>query len=1829
MLDQDIRREDVQGLSDADQVAAFFSVLGYRTDARLQQTAANLGITAPSLSRQITRIERIAEHEGQLQVYLFELSSVTVTAMRGIASALRNRAGDYLLVLTHDYERIDFVLIEKTAPTPQPGRRIGQRQVSVRARPLTVERRNPSRVALRVLRRLSYTEADPQAQLAKLESAFDVSEWSDEHFNNRALFADYYLRERLPERAEWDEDAKPVYRDLCSLYDRAATRWGDQLEGELRSGLLEPAFRALGFEFQEVKGSDDDRREPDYLLREAGGDETPVAVCLTYRWNRFLDGRDDERDTETPVENPGAAVVSLLERGDAPYAIVTNGKHWRLYAARTHSRATNYYEIDLEETLALDDPADSFRYFWLMFRARSHVARDTVKDGETVRCCFVDELIDGSQQYAKELGDRLKDRVFDEIYPYLAAGFIAHMRTREEKGAQIGQEVLDRVFHGTLTLLYRLLFLLYAESRDLLPVKEMRGYYQRSLTRIKREVAERAGEVSDEVPARLRKAWPANSCELYDRLAELFRTVDEGDADCNVPTYNGGLFLTKPDPNEHGTEAEAARFLLTNKIPDRYLALGLELLARDDDAKTFQRVAIDYKSLGVRQLGSIYEGLLEFRLRIATEKMAICKGKQSELVVPYAEARKKKLAILTVGRGKDAAERVLAKNAVYLENDKRERKATGSYYTPDYIVEYIVENTVGPALDERFAAVRPLLYQAQKTRHAEQRKADALRKRGSVADDPDREAYLKTRGVVDDLFGVRILDAAMGSGHFLVEAVDRITDRMLDFLNGFAWNPVVHHLRETRETIERGLNAQGVTVDRAKLTDVNLLKRHVLKRCIFGVDINPMAVELAKVSLWLDSFTLGAPLSFLDHHLKCGNSLIGATVGEVNDAIQKGQLSLLSGTQFEGMKQAVAGMVHVGELSDVTAAEVKESRDEFKRATAAMAPAKRLLDVYVSQWYGNEPRRVGKGKKSHLHEPALEFLRHRSSSAWARGGDAENLNEEWRMVAAKATEARDRRLFFHWDLEFPEVFYGPRDGTTQVIERKADGGFDAVVGNPPWIRQETIQADKGALASRFAEVFDGVADVYVYFLARGLTLLTPQRSLGMIVPNKWHRAAYGKKLRGYLAESAQPTDLVDFGHAPIFPDADTFPCILIVRRSAPTESPDPLLVCSVPRERLANIDLPSTVRDTSHPVEIARLRASGWGLERGDVAALMEKIRAAGVPLKEYAGCSPLYGIKTGFNEAFLIDQATRDRLVAGDPKCEPLIKKFLRGSDIQRWHSPWGGEWMIFARRGMEMDRYPSITKHLNRFRTQLEPRPRGWDSDKQGKWPGRKPGAYKWYELQDTIDYYEDFERPKIMYQVIAYHSRFVLEKTKLYSNDKTFILPSADLYLLAVLNSSVLWRVMWTDLPHMKDEAIAMQGFAVESLPIPEPDNGQREAVAGMAERLVSLTREQQALHSSFGHIVRDGFGAERITRKLESYWHLDADALVREVRRAGAAKLSAAGQRELVEQHARQIALLAPIFAESRQLEIGLQQQIFDLYGLTPDEVRLLRATAPPRDPLALAEQCDSILDATPPGRHTAGHDTARAEERSRSGGAVAARAPDAGGAAGGLSGGDSGTGGSVDGVRGRAGRSADAEGSPANDPHPDRSTRYIDTLSGPRSFAELAPELGRAVEEVQATLARASSQEYLITRDWLCDLHRRAFARFVDWAGTLRDRDVRVGNHEPPPYFEVPAFLEDYCADVEVRLAACRGGDPDPAVVETLAFAEGRFLFIHPFRDFNGRIARLLLFSLLIRLDLPPVALVPADQGEREPYLAALAAADDNDYAPLQSIWSKRLAAVTS
>lgn len=1147
--DIDLTTKEIAGLASLDAVAAFLARLGYPTDRREELTAAAFGLP-PETADAIRKIELLTEDaERFFRVIFVQLRSVTAKARNELARNLGSRNADHLLILTKDFEVLELVLIDKeTRQRHAPG---GGPSVRVIPRVVTVMRKASTHLDRRILRRMTWTGKDGLDQFDKLRSIFEAAHYSGQYFQNRALFADHYLETRLREDAAWRDDPSTAFAAVRDLLSNARGRWSGKPEQTVRGELFEPLWKLLGFKAKVAKAANKDHLTPDYELHSADGQTLTVAFC--YRWDRWLDG-PDLNDPDTPEENPGAAVVSALAEGKARWIIVTNGKFWRLYSRDAHSRSTNFYEVDLEEALLASgetDPNEAFRYWWLFFRRQ---AFETLPQTDPP-ACWLDTVVRGSRDYAKRLGERLKDRIFVEIFPHLAQGFLLDRKKRLGISRAPTDDELRDTFEATLTLLYRLLFLLYAEARDLLPVRET-AYKAASLKQIKEEIAGHAGIAESDAGTKL-KVFSDTEATIYDRLTRLFAVMDQGDAVLNVPCYNGGLFLTEPDRKSADREHRIARFLLEHKVPDRHLGLAIDRLARDVDEKTFSLSFIDYKSLEVRHLGSIYEGLLEFKLKIAEEDLGIATEKKAEKYIPLSQVRP--------GRGKRAAAGAVVRTGeVYLSNDKAERKATGSYYTPDPIVEYIVEHTVGPVLAEKLDALRPDLNAAGKTYHRHLTNAKnnpGLLSGGGTGVPPvdirafaAAKTYAEHRDLVDRVFDLKVLDPAMGSGHFLVEAVDFITDRLLDFLNRFPHNPVQFALDKTRRSILDALGEQGVTVDPDKLTDVNLLKRHVLKRCIYGVDLNPMAVELAKVSLWLDAFTLGAPLSFLDHHLRCGNSLIGATFEDLKKATT-GQLFAID---YEPLLRAIRHVLFVNEMADATAAEVHKSADEFSHARRELSGYQIVLDLLVADHFVD-----GKLKPSKLLQEASDLdLTTRAKLLASLDEKAALLVEQVENVARR----HDLR-FFHWEIEFPEVSFGFADPDRRQIKHRNDitdgsAGFDAIVGNPPYdvLAEKELQLDLTGLLGYFdaqvifAPAKRGKQNLYKLFICRGLHVARQGGNIGHIVPMPLLGDEQAVGLRRMLLSSASLRAVEAFPQKDdpsnrVFEEAKLSTCVFVAAKS--------------------------------------------------------------------------------------------------------------------------------------------------------------------------------------------------------------------------------------------------------------------------------------------------------------------------------------------------------------------------------------------------------------------------------------------------------------------------------------------------------------------------------------------------------------------------------------------------------------------------------------------------------------------------------------------------------
>jgi hypothetical protein len=980
----------------------------------------------------------------------------------------------------------------------------------------------------------------------------DIDLNTGEYFQNRGLFSDYFLRDRLREDPAWRDNPSELLAFVRDLLCDAQSRWGGKDKETLRNQLLEPLFKKLGFKPVVNRPSKKDLTQADYMLKSY--DNGKLTAAFVYAWDRWLDG-PDLNDADTPEVNPGARVVTALDLGIGDWIIVTNGRLWRLYSRQAHGRATNFYEVDLADALTASgdtDPNEAFRYWSLFFRSDAFTPIAPLAGrgdgGQGCAPCWLDGILEGSQEYAKRLEERLKERIFVTIFPHLAQGFLMDRNQRlhslpSPSGTAAGVEgrgagglpteaELAHIFEATLTFLYRLLFLFYAESRDLLPTQEA-PYHAASLKKIQEEIANKAGVAESGVAERLYKAFSAKETTLYDRLGQLFRAMDKGDPILNVPTYNGGLFNTTPPPSPSGRgdggegradawegegsrQQRIARFLLEHKVPDRHLALAIDRLARDQDERTLELVFIDYKSLEVRHLGSIYEGLLEFKLKVADEDLTTQADKKGEKYIPLSKFKR--------AARRKPADVVVRKKEVYLSNDKAERKASGSYYTPDPIVEYIVANTVGPVLDEKLEALRGEFRKARKTFDNELQKSHAYPSKEVKSGKLDHrqwaglQTYDLHKELVERLFNLRMLDPAMGSGHFLVEAVDFLTDRLLIFLNQFPINPVNFALNCTRASILECLGQQGVTVDPAKLTDINLLKRHILKRCIYGVDLNPMAVELAKVSLWLDAFTLGAPLSFLDHHLRCGNSLIGASFKELEAATApnlKGHrampesVRLTCSLDYQPLLQAINHVLFVSGMADATAVEVATSSSRYDQARQSLAAYQVALDFLIA-------RHLGLSEAKHFVESDGDLKLTGRDRFYATLRN----EEERKLVAQVETLAKRPDLcFFHWEIEFPEVFFSFVDFSRRQIKHKdmieaGSAGFDCVVGNPPY--SATLDEHIKKCLTSLLPLTKSNPDTAVAFIEKAMSLVATSGRIGFIVPKPLTYSFSWRQTRAFL-----------------------------------------------------------------------------------------------------------------------------------------------------------------------------------------------------------------------------------------------------------------------------------------------------------------------------------------------------------------------------------------------------------------------------------------------------------------------------------------------------------------------------------------------------------------------------------------------------------------------------------------------------------------------------------------------------------------------------------------
>ncbi|WP_271112152.1 Eco57I restriction-modification methylase domain-containing protein [Paracoccus aerodenitrificans] len=455
--------------------------------------------------------------------------------------------------------------------------------------------------------------------------------------------------------------------------------------------------------------------------------------------------------------------------------------------------------------------------------------------------------------------------------------------------------------------------------------------------------------------------------------------------------------------------------------------------------------------------------------------------------------------------------------------------------------------------------------------------------------------------------------------------------------------------------------------------------------------------------------------------------------------------------------------------------------------------------------------------------------------------------------------------------------------------------------------------------------------IYCYFYERGLRLLKPGGRLGYISSNTFFKTGSGKPLRQYLLREATIEGVVDFGDLQVFEGVTTYPAILILKRGAAPKDHE-LRFWKV--DALPDTNFLASWEAAQGPYPQSALGAGSWELENPALRALREKIRAGRKTLKEVYG-SPLYGIKTGLNAAFVIDTPTKDRLCAQDPRSAGLLKPFLEGKDLQRWWAEPRGLWLIYIPKNrIDIEDYPAIRDWLLPFREQLEKR-----ATKQ-----------EWFELQQAQEAYAPhFEGPKLIWPHFSQGRKFLADIASYYANNKCFFVPVGDMALLALLNSKLQWLVLQGLCRAMRggEWRLELESQYVEKLPIPAWNDGAQIDLAAASEQASKAAQERLKLQTALTRRIPDLCPTERepkLTNKLKEWWTLpDFAAFRAEVKKVFKADIPLSERSDWEDWITRDRAEIAHLTAEIAQAEAKIDGIVYELFDLTPDEIALLEAS----------------------------------------------------------------------------------------------------------------------------------------------------------------------------------------------------------------------------------------------------------------------------------------------
>ncbi len=754
----------------------------------------------------------------------------------------------------------------------------------------------------------------------------------------------------------------------------------------------------------------------------------------------------------------------------------------------------------------------------------------------------------------------------------------------------------------------------------------------------------------------------------------------------------------------------------------------------------------------------------------------------------------------------------------------------GSFFTPGFITEYMCRESLRRAIIEKF-----------KVHEA------------SIESFEDVKSYVHKFYKKEDLKkfnqtvnSIKVCDPAVGSGHFLVSALNELLAikselgilidaeaQPLEYLVKIENDTLIVTHRSSNEPFNYLLDKDGTPPIALQKVQQALFheKQMLIEGCLFGVDINPKSVMICRLRLWIellkhayyitDGKTKKADalelqtLPNIDINIKAGNSLVSRfdIKADLGKALRSIKYNI---NQYRGF------------VNDYKNATDKETKHGLLKIIDQI---KGQFRTEIAKYTDPRVVRIQKlSEELYLKYQGTQLFDSKLTEEQKK--KRQKLVDEHEKLAAELEEAKNNKIYqnaFEWRFEFPEVL----DDNGDFI------GFDVAIGNPPYIRQESIKEIKPYLKNNY-EVFTGTADLLIYFFELGLKLIRKQSSLSMIVSNKFMKADYGHSLRSLITKH-QIDEIIDFGELPVFDEASTFPVILNL-----TKNGDKPRLTFAQVKSLDFVNLKDIVESIGSKLKKKSLE-NDWILAEESNVALMENLKAAGTSLSDYLTHTKIvYGLKTGYNDAFFIDEVTKSNLIAEDKNSAKIIVPLAVGDDIRRYNIDYSKKYLILTKIGVDIKSYPAIKNHLDKFKSRLEAR-----SDK-GKF---------WWELR-PCDYYESFLSPKIVYPIIAKEPRFAFSPDEMYFNDKTFFIPTKDFFLLGYLNSKLAWFYLKKICSVLGDPEkggrLELRTIYMETLPVPKVKPQQAKEISQRVEKILALKKKDQttdisALEDEINQIV----------------------------------------------------------------------------------------------------------------------------------------------------------------------------------------------------------------------------------------------------------------------------------------------------------------------------------------------------------------------------------------